>query len=94
VSGVRLDIDRLQISLHGVSSHVVEEAVQLLKMELRRRLGTQRLSDLANFDAGELALDPIRSKTRLDPASLSGLLADRLVTALFNNNSKNEAVEP
>ena len=87
MSGTQMDIDRLQITVHGVSSQVVEEAVQLLGDELRRRLGVQRLMDLAGFDSAELVLDPIRTSSRLDSASLSGLIADRLMSALFNETN-------
>jgi hypothetical protein len=86
MSSVQVDIDRLQITVHGVSSQVVEEATQLLGAELRRRLGGQRFGDLGSFDAGELSLDPIKVTTRLDPSSLSGLMAERLVAGLFNHS--------
>ncbi|MCP4341210.1 MAG: hypothetical protein GY799_20595 [Desulfobulbaceae bacterium] len=83
----RIEIDRIQIALHGVSSQVVEAATVDLEQELRRRLGGFPHNDMTAFDMGELALGAVESKVTLDAAALRGIIADRLVQAIGNRMS-------
>lgn len=82
-----IDIGRLNISLHGVSAQMIEEAVQDLDAELGRRLGVRKLgqglsSKTAAIDIAELALSPVHLNTTLNVAGLRGLIADRLLDAI------------
>ena len=79
---VSVNIDRLAVTLHGVSALVAEESVRDLKEELRRRLGVLVVSDQASADIGELAIGPIHSEMVLDPAALRAIIAERLVLAI------------
>ncbi len=82
MSGISIDLNRLQISLHGVSAEVAESAMTGLDAELRRRLGRLSPGDLQLEDRAELALDDIRVQGRIDASALRVLIAARLVTAL------------
>ena len=82
-----IDIDRIQIALHGVSAQVVEAATEGLDKEVRRRLGVLPHLDMSAFDMGELALGSVESKAVLDAAALRGIIADRLVQAISKRMS-------
>ncbi|MBB3191873.1 hypothetical protein [Halomonas cerina] len=82
MSNVDLQLERLQISLHGVSAEVAESAMTGLDEELRRRLGGLSAADLPLSDQAELALGAIHVQGRIDPAALRGLIAQRLVASL------------
>lgn len=77
-----IDIKRVAVALHGVSSLVVEAAVSGLEEEVRRRLGVMPIGGMAPLDIAELAISPVRTETVLDAASLRGIIADRLVQAI------------
>jgi hypothetical protein len=81
---VSVELERVTIALHGISAIVAEEAMVGLEAELRRRLGTLPLGDLAAFDAAELALPPLHARGRLDAPTLRGLIAERIVQALLS----------
>jgi hypothetical protein len=85
---ISIDIDRLSISLYGVSAGVAEAAVAGLDDELRRRLGNLVPRALVNGDLGVLRLETIAGAASSDPAALRNLIADRLVTALMQNEGE------
>jgi hypothetical protein len=87
MSIVNLDIDRLSLSLHGVSAGIAQEAVADLAQELRRRLSSLPPQTLPSLDAGTLALGPLHVDNTLDATALRGLIADRLVQALFDRQA-------
>src|SRR5688572_5014687 len=93
MSNVNLDIDRLSISLHGVSAGVAQEAVADLAQELRRRLASLPPQSLPSLDMGGLAVGPLNASGTLDATSLRDLIADRLVQALFDRQGDPQAVE-
>jgi hypothetical protein len=82
-----IDIERLSISLHGVSRGVAEAAIAGLDQELRRRLGNLTQRSLVSGDVGVLRIGPIMGPATLDPAALRGLIAERLVLALSSATS-------
>lgn len=82
MSDLSIRVDRLQLSLHGVSAELAERAMDGLDAELRRRLGRLSPADLPLADRAELALGTIRVTGRIDAASLRGLIAERLVASL------------
>lgn len=77
-----LQIDRLNIVLHGVSSLVAEQALAELDEELSRRLGGMRggwhVAPLSSMRLGPLDLPP-----EADAAALRRLIAEGLLQALF-----------
>jgi hypothetical protein len=91
MSIVNLDIDRLSISLHGVSAGVAQEAVADLAQELRRRLSNLPPQSLPSLDMGGLAIGPLQANSTLDATSLRDLIADRLVQALFDRQGDRHA---
>ena len=83
-------IDRLNISIHGVSALVVEEALAGLEGELRRRLGACRSA----WDAAavpELRVGPLDLPPGSDAAALRGLIAEGLLEALIRPSGRNRA---
>jgi hypothetical protein len=87
MSIVNLDIDRLSISLHGVSAGVAQEAVADLAQALRRRLASLPPQSLPTLDMSGLAIGPLQAHGTLDATSLRDLIADRLVQALFDRQA-------
>ena len=84
---ISIDINRLQVSLHGVSASVAEAVVQGLEAELRRRVGVASLgrgasSGPISLDVAELGLRTIETTGTLNAAGLRGAIADRLVDAI------------
>ena len=77
-----IEIDRIQIALHGVSSQVVEAAAMDLDQELRRRLGVFPQNDMAAFDMAELAIGSVKSEATLDAAALRGIIAERIAQVI------------
>lgn len=90
MSAVRFHIDRLAITLHGVSAQVAEAAVAGLAQELRRRLSGLQLGDLGLADLGVIAIQPIRAAKALDAAALRGLIADRVALGLVSGGAASE----
>lgn len=76
-----IEIDRLNISVHGISAQIVEEAALDLETELRRRLGSLRGSVPAHTVA-ELRVAPLDLNHRIDADALRALVAERLLDAL------------
>lgn len=76
-----VEIDRLEITVHGVAAGVVEEAVSGLEAALNRRLGGLR-GGFALAAVPTLQLAPLELAGRTDPAALRELLAGRLLEAL------------
>jgi hypothetical protein len=87
MSALNLDIDRLSLSLHGVSAEVAREAVADLAQELRRRLSSLPPQSLPSLDMGGLAVGPLSAHSTLDAAALRGLIADRVMQALFDRHA-------
>ena len=75
-----LDIDRLSITLHGVSADLAAAAVAGLEDALQRRLGGLRL-DRAGFRR-DLHIGPLDLPDRADAATLRELIAERLLEAI------------
>ena len=81
---INIEIDRLTVSVHGVSSLIVEEAVAGLEDELRRRLDSLPVTDMASFDMASLAIGPVPVVTGTDAASLRSLIVERLLHTVFS----------
>lgn len=89
MSAVNIDIQRLQLSLHGISAQVVEQAMSGLEDELQRRLGARSWTGLHSLAINTLNLPAVKSDVVLDAAGLRGLIADRLTEALLNSGENN-----
>lgn len=85
-----IDINRVNIALHGVSAQVVETAVGGLEAAVKRRLGQLPGWSGTSLDIGDLSLGPVHKETVLDAAVLRDIIADRLVGAIRSclNDSK------
>lgn len=79
---IDIEINRLTINLHGVSSMLVEQAVDGLEQELHRQLGVLVHGDLASYDIAELSLGPVHMDTQTDAAALRSLLVERLIAQI------------
>jgi hypothetical protein len=84
---MNIDIDRLRISLHGVSAQMIDEAMLGIDKELSLRLQKQGLGRgpaqrAFAVSIDEMALSPIHSDATLNVAGLRGLIADRLCEAI------------
>lgn len=79
-----IQLDRLNIAIHGVSADVVEEAVRGLEESLRRRLQGLALPAAWGTDLAELAIDPVYATGVLDAGALRGIIAERLVRAILS----------
>jgi hypothetical protein len=77
-----VNIDRIKMTLYGVSAQVVESATAGLEAELKRRLGVLPEGDMAAFDVGELAIGPLHSETVLDAAALRAIISERLAESI------------
>lgn len=93
MSRYRINIERINVSLHGVSAGVVEQASEKLESELKRRLGTIRVSQRGAADAGFLNLGPIHVEPSADGAALRSLIAERLTVALQRRLHASEDIE-
>ena len=82
MSGMTIEIDRLEIVLHGVSAVVAEEAVAGLEGALRRRLGSVRGAVTAHA-VPQLRIGPLDLPQATGAAALRELVAERLLETLL-----------
>ena len=83
MSALRIDVDRLQIALHGVSAGVAEDFSTRVGRPLEQRLsGLPADAVTADLDLGLLELGRIDLKDTPDAGALAGIVADRLVEVL------------
>ena len=80
MNGAMVEIGRLNIALHGVSTDLAAAAVNGLESALRRRLDALRL--YRTRDVPALHIDALDLPPHTDAAALRELLADRLIHAL------------
>ena len=89
----RINIERVNVSMHGVSAAIVEQVTQNFEAELRRQLGTIRLSQGNVVDLEALDLGPINIEAATDGETLRGLIAERLSAALLRELHAGESNE-
>jgi len=84
MSPSRITIDRLAISLHGVSETVAEQAADNLERLLRARLAAGPRSVRSDLpgDLASLRISPVELAASLDGAALAEILADHLAAWL------------
>lgn len=83
---IDINLDRLHLNVQGVSSPVIEEAIQLLRNELIRRLTERDLGIIGNVNVGDLALPTIHGGAPLNASALSGLIAERMIAAIVDQS--------
>lgn len=83
---LELGIERVGISLHGVSQEVAQDAVSGLEGELVRRIATfaSRAAVLDHADLAEVALGPLTVPANIDAGALRALIADALIGQLLD----------
>ena len=84
MAAVRVQLDSLRLTLHGVSAGVADGIAPQLERALAERLGRLGGEPLvrSDFSVRELRLPSIRVGGALDAAALAGIVADRLVEML------------
>lgn len=83
MSRYRVNIERVNVSMHGVSAAIVEQTTQNFETELKRQLGSVRLSQGNAVDLKSLDLGPINIESGTDAETLRSLIAEHLSTALL-----------
>jgi predicted LPLAT superfamily acyltransferase len=83
MSAVRIDVDRLQVALHGVPAALAEDFPARIGRALEQRLrGLRADAVTAALDLGLLELGRIDLTESVDAGALAGIVADRLVEVL------------
>jgi hypothetical protein len=82
MSAMTIEIDRLELVLHGVSAPLAADAAAGLESVLRRRLGRARGSVTAT-SVPQLRIGPLDLPPAADEAALRELVAERLLDALL-----------
>jgi hypothetical protein len=83
VSAVRVEVDRLQVSLHAVSATLAEDFSTRLRSAIEQRLsGLPANSVTTALDLPLLDLGRIELRDTPDAGVLAGIVADRLVQLL------------
>lgn len=78
---MKVNVERLVLTLHGVSAEVARAAAENLPQELGRRLGGPGRGWL-DRDLGVVVIGPVEMKGAPDAEALRALIAERLVLAL------------
>ena len=83
-----INIRRVHVALHGVATSLAEAAQHGLDAEIARRLYLMRslpggAVGPGCFDSGRFDPDPITVDPDIDPATLRGLIAERLCEAVW-----------
>ena len=93
MSRYRVNIERVNVSMHGVSAAVVEQTTQNIEKELRRQLGQLRLSAGNTTDIESLDLGSLNIESGTDGNALRNLIAERLSAALLRELHAGENIE-
>ncbi len=81
MNDTRIDIDRISVTLYGVSPAEAQNAANALALLLRQRLAGWHpdVAGAAPVDLGSIDLGSVAIGARLDAPALTTLLADRLI---------------
>jgi hypothetical protein len=84
MSNTRVDIDRIALTLYGVSPAEAQSAATAIEALLRQRLAGWRpdVAGASPFDLGSLDLGSVEIAARLDAPALATLISDRLIAQL------------
>jgi len=89
---IHIDINRINISLHGISSEVVEAAVNGLENELLRHLNSLAFNNLSTYDTEDLSIGPIYKTSRLDAVSLRNLIVENIIYTISNQSTSGVSI--
>lgn len=82
MSALRLQLDRLDISLHGISPEVIDRAMQGLEGALAQRLGQIRGAAGSALQRVEIDIGAVHLDNAPDAEGLRALLVERVADAL------------
>ncbi len=84
MSGLCIQLDRLNLALHGVSADMAQALSDNLERALTERVGRLGGEPLSRADLalGGVSLGTIEATAGLDGAALAGIVAERLVEML------------
>jgi hypothetical protein len=84
MSNTRVDIDRIALTLYGVSPAEAQSAATAIEALLRQRLAGWRpeIAGASPLDLGSLDLGSVEIAVRLDAPALATLISDRLIAQL------------
>lgn len=85
MAGIAIDIDRLELTLSGVSADVGRQAAERLESALTARLAARSAGRLAPaaLSASSLQLEPVVWSGADDAAALADRIAERLIDAMW-----------
>jgi hypothetical protein len=78
MTSVRVDVNRIHLSLEGVAESTVQEAMRGLDGELRARLMRVRMVELGETPLEVDHVTVVTSADQLDAASLRTMIAEQL----------------
>lgn len=81
MSGLQVDLNRIHISLKGVSANLVQEALSGLEDELSRRLQGMKAVHGDVF-ANDIRLDAREISPDIAPVEMRALLVEQIVSAI------------
>ncbi len=93
MSRYRINIERVNVSMHGVSAAIVEQTTRNIEKELRRQLGQLRISAGNKADIGSLDLGSLNIESGTDGDALRSLIAERLSAALLRELHAGKNIE-
>jgi len=85
VSAVRIDLNRLQLNLQGISAELAEETMNGLEAALVRRLKSAHLDVTPGGQPRRLTgmpLDPLKVASNISALDMRDLLVEQIVLAL------------
>lgn len=82
MSGVRIELNRLNVSVAGVSSLIVEDAMDGLRGALMARLAASPLKEIVGASVPRLVVGPINVRPGVSATALRSIIAERLLEAV------------
>ena len=89
----KINIQRINVSMHGVSAAVVEQAAENIERELRRQLAQLLISASNKTDIESLDLGSLNIESGTDSEALHNLIAERLSAVLLRELHAGENIE-
>ncbi len=87
MSGVQIDLNRIHISLHGVSAELVSEALDGLEAEVSRRLqGVKVANEILSVNG--ISLKPLQLKNSVDAVEMRSLLVEQIALAVKQGSTE------
>jgi hypothetical protein len=90
MSGVQVDLNRIHISLHGVSAELVNEALKGLEAEIGRRLQGVKIANEA-LSINGISLKPLTLGKSVNAAEMRALLVEQIAMAVKQGTAQGAA---